>query len=93
MISLFMMRVSQKHFISVLNSLDDRDRVLYFNIIEANKAQGLRVEDPMVEYGLLASKSSEFLSGIIGQIQSLWDCYFGSGDAGKVDVRDPQTLL
>jgi hypothetical protein len=27
----------------------------------------------MVEYGLLASKSSDFLSGIIGQMQSLWD--------------------
>jgi hypothetical protein len=27
----------------------------------------------MVEYGLLASKSSEILSGIFGQLQSLWD--------------------
>ncbi len=27
----------------------------------------------MVEYGLLASKSSDFLTGIIGQMQSLWD--------------------
>lgn len=33
----------------------------------------------MVEYGLLASKSSELLSGIIGQMQSLWDVIpFGS---------------
>jgi hypothetical protein len=33
----------------------------------------------MVEYGLLASKSSEFLSGIIGQMQGLWDAIpFGS---------------
>jgi hypothetical protein len=33
----------------------------------------------MVEYGLLASKSSEILSGIIGQMQGLWDAIpFGS---------------
>ena len=33
----------------------------------------------MVEYGLLASKSSAFLSGIIGQMQGLWDAIpFGS---------------
>jgi len=33
----------------------------------------------MVEYGLLASRSSEFLSGIIGQLQGLWDAIpFGS---------------
>lgn len=41
--------------------------------------QELRIEEIMVEYGLLASKSSEFLSGIIGQMQSLWDAIpFGS---------------
>jgi hypothetical protein len=33
----------------------------------------------MVEYGLLASKSSEILLGIFGQLQSLWDSIpFGS---------------
>ena len=33
----------------------------------------------MVEYGLLASKSSDFLSGILGQMQGLWDAIpFGS---------------
>ena len=33
----------------------------------------------MVEYGLLASKSSEFLTGVIGQMQGLWDTIpFGS---------------
>ena len=33
----------------------------------------------MVEYGLLASKSSEILSGLFGQLQSLWDSIpFGS---------------
>ena len=33
----------------------------------------------MVEYGLLASKSSDFLAGVIGQMQGLWDAIpFGS---------------
>jgi len=33
----------------------------------------------MVEYGLIASKSAEFLTGIIGQMQGLWDAIpFGS---------------
>jgi hypothetical protein len=33
----------------------------------------------MVEYGLIASKSAEFLTGIVGQMQSLWDAIpFGS---------------
>ena len=33
----------------------------------------------MVEYGILVSKSSEILSGIFGQLQSLWDAIpFGS---------------
>jgi hypothetical protein len=33
----------------------------------------------MVEYGLLASKSSEILLGIMGSMQSLWDAIpFGS---------------
>ena len=33
----------------------------------------------MVEYGLLASKSSDFLPGIIGQLQGVWDAIpFGS---------------
>ncbi len=27
----------------------------------------------MVEYGLIASKSSEVLMGIIGQVQGLWE--------------------
>lgn len=27
----------------------------------------------MVEYGLIASKSAEFLTGVIGQMQGLWD--------------------
>jgi hypothetical protein len=27
----------------------------------------------MVEYGVLASKSSEILSGFFGQLQNLWD--------------------
>jgi hypothetical protein len=33
----------------------------------------------MVEYGLIASKSSEVLMGIVGQLQGLWDSIpFGS---------------
>lgn len=33
----------------------------------------------MVEYGLIASKSAEVLTGIIGQMQGLWDALpFGS---------------
>jgi hypothetical protein len=33
----------------------------------------------MVEYGLIASKSAEFLAGIVGQMQGLWDAIpFGS---------------
>jgi len=38
-----------------------------------------RDEAVMVEYGLIASKSAEFLTGVIGQMQGLLDAIpFGS---------------
>ena len=41
----------------------------------------------MVEYGLLASKSSEILLGYFGQLQSLWDSIpFGSPVAIGVGI-------
>lgn len=41
----------------------------------------------MVEYGLIASKSSEVLMGIIGQLQGLWEAIpFGSPGAVGVGL-------
>ena len=48
----------------------------------------------MVEYGRIASRSSEVLMGIIGQVQGLWDAIpFGSPVAAGATIAAALYLI